>query len=160
MTIRPRLIAFAGYFIGTGAATAEDMVQDAVVKVWLQIDKIGPEKVRNVEALMMAVLKNVCIDYLRLKKNRSVSIDGQTEVKGFESGSDPQTTLESSEKIRSVSEAIKMLPTDQQMVVRLRDIMGYEFEEIASIMDMNEGNVRTLLSRGRKKIREIVYEKN
>ena len=154
--LRPRLIAFAGYFIGPGAATPEDMVQDAVVKVWVQINKNGAERINNIEALMMAVLKNICIDYLRLKKNRNIDIDGHKEASKITMESDPLRTLELSDQIRGVADAIKLLPDDQQMVLRLRDIMGYEFEEIASIMEMNEGNIRTLLSRGRKRVREQI----
>lgn len=157
--MRPKLVAFAGYFIGPGAATAEDMVQDAVLKVWTQMNEHGSERIRSVEALAMTVLKNICIDYLRLKKNRNSSIEGHKELHKMESGNDPQYRLELSEQVKNVSDAILLLPVDQQMVIRLRDIMGYEFDQIASIMDMNEGNIRTLLSRGRKKIREMIYER-
>ena len=42
------------------------------------------------------------------------------------------------------------------LAVRLRDVMGYEMEEIARILETSEGNVRTLLSRARQKLREKI----
>lgn len=70
--LRPKLVNFAGGFIKTGAATAEDMVQDAVIKLW-RTQEI--QEVKNHEALTLHILKNVCIDYLRLKKNNTESIN-------------------------------------------------------------------------------------
>ena len=46
------------------------------------------------------------------------------------------------------------LPEQQRMIMQLRDIEQYEFEEIAKIMDMNETAVRVALSRARKTVRE------
>jgi RNA polymerase sigma-70 factor (ECF subfamily) len=51
---------------------------------------------------------------------------------------------------------IKTLPEQQQTIIQLRDIEGYDFEEIAEILDMNENAVRVNLSRARKKVREIL----
>ena len=49
---------------------------------------------------------------------------------------------------------MKLLPEQQQIILQLRDIEGYEFEEIAEITGINPNAVRVNLSRARKKIRE------
>jgi RNA polymerase sigma-70 factor (ECF subfamily) len=51
------------------------------------------------------------------------------------------------------------LPREQMLAIRLRDVMGYEMSEIAVILDTSEGNVRTLLSRARQKLREKLLAK-
>ena len=86
--LRPKLINFAGGFVKTGAATAEDMVQDAVIKLW-RTQEI--QEVKNHEALTLHILKNVCIDYLRLKKNNTESLNVNSTHKLTE---DPVAALE------------------------------------------------------------------
>ena len=148
--LRPKLINFAGGFVKTGAATAEDMVQDAVIKVW-RTQEI--QEVKNHEALTLHILKNVCIDYLRLKKNNTESLNVNSTHKLTE---DPVAALERKDQFAFLRGCIDTLPSDQMLAVRLRDIMGYEMEEIAVILDTTEGNVRTLLSRARQKLREKI----
>jgi RNA polymerase sigma-70 factor (ECF subfamily) len=70
------------------------------------------------------------------------------------SNNDPLSMVEQRERVAKVRDLISALPPDQMLAVRLRDIMGYEMNEIAQIIDTSEGNVRTLLSRARQKIRE------
>ena len=148
--LRPKLINFAGGFVKTGAATAEDMVQDAVIKLW-RTQEI--QEVKNHEALTLHILKNVCIDYLRLKKNNTESLNVNSTHKLTE---DPVAALERKDQFAFLRGCIDTLPSDQMLAVRLRDIMGYEMEEIALILDTTEGYVRTLLSRARQKLREKI----
>ncbi len=70
--LRPRLINFASGFVKDGASTADDMVQEAIIKLW-KSNEI--QEVRNPEALTMHILKNVCLDYLKLKKNSMESLN-------------------------------------------------------------------------------------
>jgi RNA polymerase sigma-70 factor (ECF subfamily) len=55
-----------------------------------------------------------------------------------------------------VEKIIDKLPEQQKLIVQMRDIEQYEYEEIAKIMDMNETAIRVALSRARKTIREFV----
>lgn len=148
--IRPVLLQFARSFNIGGASNAEDMVQEAVMRVWLSI--LGGEVVRSIEALTKRVLRNVCLDYLRLKKNNlnSSDIDSVNKI----DSNDPNRQLEIKEEFTRIVDFIRTLPMDQQICIRLKDIMGFENWEIADILDTTEVNVRTLLSRGRKSIRD------
>lgn len=143
--IRPRLIAFASSFMCRGAATAEDMVQDAALKVWQQAQK---SEIRNIQALTVTILRNVCLDYIRLKKNSAPKADLQVADSGSQ-----ETGTERREKWEYIRNAISTLPPDQQSAVMLRDVMGYEFSEIAQVLDMTEANVRMTLSRARHGLR-------
>lgn len=156
--IRVRLIAFARPFIPEGSAiTQEDLVQEAAVKVWMEINEKNV-KIRNLEAFTIAVLKNVCIDFKRLKKNQPGDVD-QKRLYLSKADSDPHKSLEIKESVRRVEKIMKGLSLDQQMVLRLREIMGYEFSEISEILNMSEGNVRTILSRTRREIRNRLIER-
>jgi len=146
--LRPRLINFASGFVKDGASTADDMVQEAIIKLW-KSNEI--QEVRNPEALTMHILKNVCLDYLKLKKNSMDSLNPNFKVY---TDSDPSSSIERKDEICNINSYLSILPNDQMIAVRLRDIMGYEMEEIAKILETTEGNVRTLLSRARQKLRE------
>jgi len=144
---KPRLIFFAKGFVGKGAATAEDMVQDAVIKLWGLTNK---EDVKNPEAMLWRILRNTCLDYIKLKKNNVDALDCNSKV--YSEGS-PLRDIEVREEISFAHRLMNTLSADQMMVLRLRDIMGYEMCEIAKVLDITEGNVRTLLSRARKNLR-------
>jgi RNA polymerase sigma factor, sigma-70 family len=152
ISLRPKLIHFAKGFTWIGYATPEDMVQDAILKVW----KMNAKGVifRNIEAMCVEVLKNVCLDYLRLKKNNNCSLKAEilTGDNIVSVSENPQLKMEVKEKLVNVMKIVESLPLDQQMTLRLRDVMGYEFKEIAQIIGTSEGNVRVLLSRARQNI--------
>lgn len=146
--LRPRLLHFAKGFVGDGASTADDMVQEAIIKLWKSQDLYV---IRNAEALTIQILKNVCLDYLKLKKNNTAELNPNFRVYAE---TNPYETLESKDQLNRVKAMMEELPADQMIAVRLRDIMGYEMDEIAEILGTTEGNVRTLLSRARQKLRE------
>jgi RNA polymerase sigma factor, sigma-70 family len=146
--LRPRLIFFAKGFVGEGAATSEDMVQDATIKLW---NSGQIQEIKNPEVLLRHILRNVCLDYIKLKKNSMERLSSDYIRYATDS---PSTDIERKEKISLIHRLIKELPEEQVMAVRLRDVMGYEMEEIAMILSTTEGNVRTLLSRARRKLRE------
>ncbi len=52
------------------------------------------------------------------------------------------------------------LPEQQKMVLQLRDVEEYDFEEIGELLNMNPGTVRVTLSRARKTVREKLIEKH
>jgi RNA polymerase sigma-70 factor (ECF subfamily) len=57
-----------------------------------------------------------------------------------------------------VEKVINQLPEQQRLIVQMRDIEQYEFEEIAKILEMNETAIRVALSRARKTIREFMIK--
>ncbi len=150
--VRKQLVHFAEGFAVSGAATAEDMVQEAVMRVWGL--NCNGEYFRSMEAVLFTVLRNICLDYIKLKKNNNRSLD---KMPGFSpdncSYASPHQALETKEKIEMLKTFLRCLPADQQVVLRLRDVMGYELDEIAVILDTTQGNIRTMLSRVRGKLR-------
>jgi RNA polymerase sigma-70 factor (ECF subfamily) len=62
--------------------------------------------------------------------------------------------LEDSNSLEWVEKIISQLPEQLQILIQLRDVEQYEFDEIAKIVNMNETAIRVALSRARKKIRE------
>lgn len=130
---------------------AKDIVQEVFIKLWKKGD--GLMEYKSIEALAMVTTRNLCLDKLKAKKYPSESIDklrDEVEVTGYEEKQDL------SDVVQKIHQIIKTLPELQQSVIQLRDIEGYDFDEISGILDMNENAVRVNLSRARKKIRDIL----
>lgn len=128
---------------------AEDATQEVLVKLWNNKSKL--ETYSSVEALAMTITKNYCLDQLKSKRAtemRIVHSNYTDREAGLQQLTEDKDSWQWAEKI------INALPEQQRMILQLRDIEQYEFEEIAKITDMNETAVRVALSRARKIVRE------
>ncbi|MBR9915058.1 MAG: RNA polymerase sigma factor [Algicola sp.] len=128
---------------------AEDATQEILMKLWRNKQKISDYK--NVEAFSMTMTKNFCLDRLKSKQAQNLKIvhsnyqDNNTSL---------QKEVENKDSVDWVSRIIEELPEQQKIILQLRDIEDYEFDEIAKVVDMNPTAIRVALSRARKTIRE------
>ncbi len=130
---------------------AEDIVQEVFIRLWNRRDKL--DEYRSVEALAMVTAKNLCLDKIRGRKFPVESLD---EKSSYIERIPGETGADHSDLILGIRQAIRQLPELQQMVIHLRDIEEYEFDQIAEMLEMNENAVRVNLSRARKKVRELL----
>lgn len=130
---------------------AEDTVQEVFIKLWNKRDSLA--EYRSVEALAMVTTRNMCLD--RIKKRR-YPLENLEDHRRFLENMPEETTADYSEEMYRIGKAMDELPEQQKMIVHLRDIEGYEFEDIAGIMEMQENAIRVNLSRARKKLREAL----
>ena len=149
---RDKLWRFARRLLGN-EEEAEDTIQDVFLKLWDIRHQIT--HYNSIEALAMKMTKNQCLDKLKSKRNMQVNLDNHSShlLSGF-APPDKKTELNDSMDIMSL--AIQTLPENQKMIIQLRDIEEYEFEEIAEILGFDLNYIRVNLSRARKKIREIL----
>lgn len=146
--LKNKLYRFAKRFLAN-AEEAEDMVQEVFIKLWNRRDKL--DEYRSVEAIAMVTTRNLCLDKLKRRKINDEKIKNLKDEM-TESQLDQKTDL--SGIIHKIYQIIQTLPEQQRSIIQLRDIEGYDFMEIAELLDMNENAVRVNLSRARKKIRE------
>lgn len=128
---------------------AEDATQEILLKLWNNKTKI--EDYKNVEAFSMTMTKNFCLDKLKSKQAQNLKIvhnNYQDHSVGL------QKQVELNDSLDWVGKIIEDLPEQQKMVIQLRDIEQYDYDEIAKMLDMNNTAVRVALSRARKTIRE------
>ena len=146
--LRPKLYRFA-LALTKRADEADDAVQEVSLKLWERHDEL--DALRSVEAYAMSAVRNRCLDAARSPHNRTGELIEAIDVVHEQT---PYKSLEQADMVEFVKRLIDRLPEQQQMVIRLRDIEGYELDEIAEILGMNEGAVRTAISRARQKIRD------
>ena len=137
------------------AQDAEDMVQEAYLKLWKRRDEL-PTNISNLEAYCVTLVKHVCHDALRLTH---LEEDGRPPEELPISGSTNLTNeIEMKDEVHQVMTLIGQLPKQQQQIMRMRDVEDRTYEEIEQATGLTSVNIRVLLSRARKKIREQFLE--
>lgn len=136
------------------AQDAEDMVQEAYLKLWKKRDELID--IQNIEAYCVTLIKNVCYDALRAfhldEDNRP------PEELNVTATSNVAQEMERKDEMIHLRKLIGQLPEQQKRVMLLRDLNECSFEEIEKATGLNAVNIRVLLSRARKKIREQFNE--
>lgn len=132
---------------------AEDATQEVLVKLWTKKETLS--ELKSIEAMAMTMTKNYCLDQLKSKRASNLTI---VNTNYSDSQASLQQQLEDKDSLSWVEKIINDLTEQQKLIVQMRDIEQYEFEEIAKILDMNETAVRVALSRARKTIREIMTQ--
>lgn len=136
------------------AQDAEDMVQEAYLKLWNRRDELAD--VLNTEAYCVALVKNLCYDAMRRTQPEE---DGRApEELNLPTDSNIAREVEQRDEANHVRRLIGRLPEQQKRVLMLRDVNDCSFEEIEQATGLNAINIRVLLSRARKKIREQYKE--
>ena len=147
-----RKLFSVAYRLMSNAQAAEDMVQETFLKLWMQRDKI--EKVDNPEAYSITVLRRIFYDKMRAGHLQEVDKDvGSLQVSSSQNIS---KQLEEADEYQRVRLLINHLPEPQARIMLMRDIEDRSFEEISIETGLTEVNIRSILSRTRKKIREQI----
>lgn len=138
----------------TSTEEAEDATQEVLVKLWNKNQEI--EKYNSIEALMMTMTKNYCLDRLKSKQASNL----QLTHSNYSNKDNLEKHTEAKDRLAWVRKIIDQLPEAQKIVVQLREIEELDYDEIAEIMQMNPTHVRVTLSRARKTIREQMTKIN
>lgn len=132
------------------ADDAEDVVQDVLLKLWSRREDL--EHCNNLEAFVFTAVRNASIDFLRTRHTAHVSLlNARDAIDGYL----PDQLLEAKDELNLIHTIIHSLPTLQQTILRMKDIEGYETEEIGQITGCSPEAIRSNLSRARKRVRDI-----
>ncbi|SHF90128.1 RNA polymerase sigma-70 factor, ECF subfamily [Arenibacter palladensis] len=134
---------------------AEDATQEILMKLWSKNNMM--EGYNNVEAYAMMMTKNFCLDRLKSKQAGNLKL---VHSNYKDENVSLQNELEVSDSLSWIERIMEELPEQQKMVLQLRDVEQYEFEEIAELLDMSATAVRVTLSRARKTVREKLVQKH
>ena len=134
---------------------AEDATQEILIKLWAKKNKM--ETYNNVEAFAMTMTKNFCLDRLKSKQASNLKLVHSNYT---DSSTSLQSELEAKDSISWVERIMDELPEQQKMVLQLRDVEQYEYEEIEKLLDMKPTAIRVALSRARKTVRKKLMEKH
>jgi RNA polymerase sigma-70 factor (ECF subfamily) len=131
---------------------AEDLTQQVFLKAWQAIDGYK-KKASPFVAWLMTISHNLVVDFYRTRKDRAYI---EAEILADGPASNPEGAAEASLEQERLRRAILQLGGDEEQVVLLRFIEGFEFREIASVLQKKEGNIRVILHRALVKLRHIL----
>lgn len=125
---------------------AEDVLQDAFIRLWAKAEQIETEK--DAASLATVVIRNMAVDHYRQQKRKPQTTD--VEMMDLQ-----EETADIDERRQLVDEIMRRVLTPLQLrIVELREYEGLGYDEVASILGMQQPAVRMQLSRARKAIRE------
>lgn len=129
---------------------ADDVAQETLLKLWFLRDCL--HKYASIDALAKVIARNLSLNMLRARRN-VISVDSESMPQVADKEYiEPGLSAE-------LMRIIDSLPDTEHAVLRMKHIDGMETEEIASLIHSTPGAVRTALSRGRQRIRELYTHK-
>ena len=137
--LRLQLIGIAQKYLGA-TDEAEDIVQDAMIKLWLMRDQL----MAPVSGFASVVTRNLCIDHLR-KQHTTVDISKFPDTEEWS---------DDGEQIEQMLQVIDTLPSAQRTILRMHHLQGMKTSEIALLLGSSEVSIRQKLSRARRMIRK------
>ena len=145
LSLRDKMFRFARSILSRWDE-AEDVTHDTLEKLWRQREVL--DGCRDVEAFAMTSVRNGCYDQLRRQKT---SDEGTLSLLPV-----AEAEAERAEVREIVAKAMAGLSPKLREVLHLKDIEGYAIYEIAEMLEVEENQVRTILSRARKGLRKTI----
>ncbi|MCI5111724.1 MAG: sigma-70 family RNA polymerase sigma factor [Marivita sp.] len=133
-------------------AEAEDVAQEAMLKLWRQAPGWDAQGGASVRTWLYRVTANLCID--RLRKTRPDAMPEDLDVADDGPGAEAQ--LQAQARQMALEEALMQLPDRQRQAVVLRHIEGLGNTEIAQIMDIGPRAVESLTARGKRALTALL----
>jgi RNA polymerase sigma-70 factor (ECF subfamily) len=146
-------------------ALAEDLAQETFIKVLNALDSYRPEF--KFSSWIFKIANNAAIDQLRKREVDTLSLDGApgavtaeeveaTALQATDRGESPLAELEARELGSQIEQAIGKLRPEYRTAILLRHVEGRAYEEIAEVMDLPLGTVKTYIHRARLELREYL----
>lgn len=162
LVLRYQSVAYnVAFRIMGDAEAAADATQEAFLKAYRGLDGFRGE---SFKAWLLRIVTNTCYDQLRARQRRPSSgledivEDVEHTWRLAEGGESPDEYAERVELNRVLQWALAQLPPDQRTVVVLSDIEGLSYEEIAVVMNIRLGTVKSRLSRARARLRDLLQQ--
>lgn len=144
----PSLRAFA-MSLTRNSATADDLVQETIVKAWTNIDKFQPGT--NLRAWLFTILRNTFYS-LRRKRSREVAdVDGE-----YAAGLSEKPAHDGRLAMNDFRAAFAKLPDEQREALLLVGASGFSYEEAAHMCGCAVGTIKSRANRGRKRLAELM----
>jgi RNA polymerase sigma-70 factor (ECF subfamily) len=148
-----------GYRLTLDRDDAKDLVQDTYLKAFRFIESF--QKGTNAKAWLFRILKNSFINDYRKKSKEPSKVDYQ-EVETYYNSDEVDRQITPDLRVESlkdmigdeISNALNSLDVDFRTVIILCDLEGFKYEEMAKILDIPIGTVRSRLHRARNLLKE------
>lgn len=137
-----------------------DITQEVFLKVYRNISKFKENS--SLSTWIYKITSNVCIDVAR-KNNRHKTVAISAENEEFinqipDKATSTEEIIENNELSHELSNSLSKLDFDSKQIIVMRDVLGLSYSEIGDILKLEDGTVKSKISRSRKKLREIILK--
>lgn len=136
----PRLQAFLRQIVGSCEA-AEDVAQETYIQIWKQPNGYQPER-GSLRGYLYGIGRKRAADWWRKQTPSAEETEEKTEPSRAENSS-------------VMGDALKRLPEEQRSLLWLREVEGQSYAELAAILDIPVGTVRSRLFAAREALRQV-----
>lgn len=143
------LMYHRAYEILNDEQIAEDAVSEALIKLAINIDKVGEAESTSAKAFTMQILEHTAIDLYRKRRKEMERYRDLEEIKEILTVPEPESWSGS-----ALAKAILELPFENRQVILLKYAQGYDNAEIAALLDFTVAKVEKLVSRGKRKLQQ------
>jgi RNA polymerase sigma-70 factor (ECF subfamily) len=126
---------------------AEDIAQDAFVKAFYAIKKLDNEYAFT--SWLSRIVSNACYDHLKKASRRK-----NVPLLDHERKASRESPIERSQTRMTIRQALQKLSPDHREIIILRDVQGYTYNEIADILNIPVGTVKSRISIARTTLKE------
>ena len=125
---------------------ASDAVQTAMLRIWKSISEgADPE---NPGAYCLTAVRNICLNEI-LRTQKLTALGNEENLPSANSEAEATLTL------KEVTTRLRSLPEKERMAIELTAYAGCSSEDVANVLSVSPANARQILSRGRRKLREL-----
>lgn len=141
---------------------AADMTQEAFLRAWRALDKFQNDAAFS--TWLYRLTSNACIDFLRnAKRRQTVPLTVAADEEEYtldppDSGKTPEEALISKEEQAMLSQALALLEPEQRQILTLRVINELSYAQIAELLEIREGTVKSRLARARENLRKKILQ--
>lgn len=140
-------------------AVAEDLTQDVFLKIYQNLSSYRAES-GTLQSWVLRVGRNLIIDHYRAHK-REKNVAGSDELEALDFGTDsggrsPFENAYLKEKAEYLYRGMERLSPELKEAVLLRDIEGFSYQEIAKMLEIPEGTVKSRINRGRIELAKVL----
>ena len=144
---------------------AEDVTQETYLRLWRTISEATIESPKS---YILRTARNLALDIIRKKSKRDDAdtvLQGkdeefEIELEDTDPASRPDLAYLQKMEREAVRESINELPTSARELIILRDLEGLPYSEIANLLGIAEGTLKSKLFRARERLRQIILSKN
>lgn len=148
------------YYMVKDESIVEDIAQEVFIKVYSNLSKFNEQS--SLYTWIYRITMNACFD--EIKKNKKVLFlsnvveteDGEKEIEFEDPSQNVDEEIERKLERAELIKAIKELSEDQRALIILRDIRGFSYWEIADMLNIKLGTVKSKISRARQALKEIL----
>lgn len=160
-----RLMRYLGYFTGSDRQLAEDIFQEAMIKVYRNLN--GFNQKMPFSGWVYRIVRNEAFNQLRRKKlQNSVSLDGGDDDESvsllqlLDTGENIVEDLARQEVAAKVREILGHLRSDYREILMLRYLEDYDYNEISYVLQKPLGTVGVIIARAKAAFRELAIKYN